>query len=257
VESPQDDGSRRVALVNWVTGESTWLTAPHIFAAQATLLDNGVLFATRDGEGMWSIQAQDGEGTRARGLESEWCVLPTPMASGDRCVAITIAKSGVHAHTVSLSNLASTGPDRLLARPAPAGEEVRAASLCVSSVQPSAWADGDDGAIVFSPLRSTMQLIASDGSIRTFPERAIAAVRWKQASTDGWLASTAKGLVFVPERELGSTNPRVVRVLAGSYVPRLVRDPEAASVLLFGPSAKGAQHLDVVRLVANDAAPTP
>lgn len=262
VEWLRDDGSRWIGKVAWVSGAVEWLVEGDLVNAHGAFLPGGALAWTRRArtQDVAELVVRGASGPEhSRRAESGGYAFAMPSPGGQDLGVLLVTRTGVSIELMALDRSGEVdGPARpgglLGVRPVSAEVDLIAAYQAAAPIQPSAWCEGCEGIIYVHTARNRVNVFRPrSGVSAALPAGTIAAVEWPDAAQKGWFCTTPKGLVFVPESALGNEAFEAARVLAGPFVPRLVKGEGGPALLLFGPSAGNAARLEVVRMTVGGA----
>ncbi|MBL8763658.1 MAG: hypothetical protein JNM07_05265 [Phycisphaerae bacterium] len=261
IERINDDGSRWIGRLDWVSGQPAWLVRGSDVNAMATLTSDGMLIWSRRTQAgaEWTLMLRTPSGQEVPCRESSSTAL-IGVTTGDPGVVYALAgwSGQLELWTLGLDRQAPSSPrwgPLLARRPIGGAADQFTAYQCAAAAPPIIRAEtgstAESGVVLFHPRLGGMAVYDRRADeFRSLGRGSAAAVRSPFVGNPGYLTSTTDGLVFIRE----GLNPAQIpgaRVLADPYVPRLTTD-SARPVILIGPGRKGEMRLQVVAMRAAD-----
>jgi len=290
VEGVEGAGTRRIGLLAWTDGSVRWLTPAGQRWGHGAIVRKGnadllvCVHWREDGASVLTLREFAGEGNVLAQAQfaREKLSFPTPFPDGSGVLVFASGERGVSVRAVPLSaqNFGEPAWGRVLAS-VPRGMDAAsqadrefarfAAYQAIAGVQAGAFAGTLPGAVptgvivLAHPGKGRLWRVSmDDGDGVLLPSDAIAAAWWggqasagSAASASGWFITRKDDLAFVPDREAGEAWAVPARVIAQSFVPRVVQPlgqfPQR--LLAFGPKRSDGGRGTGAALVAVELAP--
>jgi hypothetical protein len=283
-------GTRRIGLLRWRDGGVRWLTPSGERWGHGAIVRKGEqellvgIHWREDGESMLALRELTGEArllTQVQ-LAGEGLSFPTPFPDGSGVLVFASSERGVSVRAVPLLAASDAGLGaasfgnpawgRVLASLPKDGssrerEDARefarfAPFQAVAGLQALASAGVLDGArmpgtlVLAHPGKARLWRVSmDDGDGVLLPAACVAAVWWgRQASAQsagGWFVTREDDLAYVPDVQRGERWATPARVIAQSYVPRVLQaTPEGlpTRLMAFGPKRGEPTMLMVVEV---------
>lgn len=243
VESPRPDGSRRVGLASWTTGEVEWLVEDDGVAAMAVLgPDRALAWCRSPSPGApASLRLLDGDG-RIREwpppAETTW-MLPTFSGDGRSLFALLLGDGRARLAAIDLADPQDAIETWALSN----RMDVVTALRAVLAPGPDASAPGEQSWLLVHPeWRALCRWHPETGRVDRLPAGSFALTR---SLDTGRLLADSEGIWQVGKATDGS-NPSLDLLVEGAWIPRAIQpDDQIGRVLLFRTAPSGFQVVEL------------